>query len=70
MSYNLCDKARQLEPYDPVEGTYRVRLDANESFLLPTVSDREAMADIVQGVAFNRYPDPRLASCMGWIPRW
>ena len=58
MSYNLCDKARQLEPYDPVEGTYRVRLDANESFLLPTVSDREAMADIVQGVAFNRYPDP------------
>lgn len=58
MTYTLCSKAQQLEPYDPVEGQYRVRLDANESFLLPTATDRAAMAQAAQSVAFNRYPDP------------
>ena len=62
MSYNLCDKARQLEPYDPVEGTYRVRLDANESFLLPTVSDREAMAEWCSS---DRYEDYRKGNISG-----
>ena len=58
MAYQLCEKAKALEPYDPVAGTYRIRLDANESFLLPTESDREKMAQAVFEMPFQRYPDP------------
>lgn len=58
MAYSLCEKARSLTPYDPVEGVYRVRMDANESFLLPTDEDRRRMAQAAADVALNRYPDP------------
>lgn len=54
----LANKTAQLVPYQPVAGEYRVRMDANESFLLPTESDRVAMAEAAAAVAFNRYPDP------------
>ena len=36
----------------------RIRLDANESFLMPTVDDRELMAGAAADTALNRYPDP------------
>lgn len=58
VSYTLSEKTASLKPYDPVEGTYRIRLDANESFLLPTETDRQAMAEAVQNIDFRRYPDP------------
>ncbi len=58
MAYQLCPKASQLTPYDPAEGKYRVRLDANESFLLPTEEDRGKMGRAAAEVALNRYPDP------------
>lgn len=58
MSYQLCDKVRFLEPYQPISGTYSIRLDANEScFQLP----QEILAQIkekLDSVDFNRYPDP------------
>lgn len=59
--YTLAGKTDKLTPYDPVEGTYRVRLDANESFLLPTEADREAMARAAAETVLNRYPDPSAA---------
>ncbi|NLJ31817.1 MAG: histidinol-phosphate transaminase [Clostridiales bacterium] len=57
MTYRLNDKIRDLKPYEPISGQYRIRLDANESFLpLPD--------DIIQKIrqetacaAYNRYPD-------------
>lgn len=58
MSYTLSDKTASLKPYDPTTGTYRIRLDANESFLLPTENDRAAMAQAIEELALNRYPDP------------
>ena len=58
MSYKLTSKTAALQPYDPSEGTYRIRLDANESFLMPTVDDRELMAGAAADTALNRYPDP------------
>ena len=58
MSYTPAPKTQSLTPYDPVEGYYRIRLDANESFLLPTDEDREAMAIEATEIALNRYPDP------------
>lgn len=54
----LANKTAQFVPYQPITGEYRVRLDANESFLLPTESDRAAMAAAAGAAAFNRYPDP------------
>lgn len=61
--YTLCDKAVSLTPYDPSEGRYRVRMDANESFLLPTERDRVRMAQAAADTALNRYPRP--AGCRG-----
>lgn len=58
MAYNLAEKLKKLEPYEPLSGQFRIRLDANESFLTPSP---ELMADIqsaIAKVAFNRYPDP------------
>lgn len=54
----LAKKTAQFVPYEPLQGKYRVRLDANESFLLPTESDRLAMEQAAGAAAFNRYPDP------------
>ena len=56
--YTFCEKVKALTPYDPSEGVYRVRMDANESFLLPTEQDRIAMAQAAAETALNRYPDP------------
>ncbi len=58
MSYTLSEKTAALQPYDPTSGTYRIRLDANESFLLPTETDRDTMAQAIAELDFNRYPDP------------
>lgn len=58
MAYQMAPKAEQLSPYDPIEGEYRIRLDANESFLLPTEEDRKKLAQAAAEVALNRYPDP------------
>ncbi len=58
MSYTLCDKSAALKPYTPNGGVYRIRLDANESFLLPTDTDREAMGQAIADLDLRRYPDP------------
>lgn len=56
--YILNNKISGLVPYEPVSGTYKIRLDANEScFNLPA----EIMAQLhkaLDSLDFNRYPDP------------
>lgn len=56
--YTLNEKISGLVPYEPVAGTYKIRLDANEScFNLPA----EIMARLhlaLDSLDFNRYPDP------------
>ena len=55
---NLPEKLTSLTPYDPITGSYAVRLDANESFFdLPTVL-KAKLADKLEQIDFNRYPDP------------
>ena len=44
MSYLLCEKIRNLKPYDPIEGEYKIRLDANESYFVPDEALRQEMA--------------------------
>ena len=53
--YKLTEKLRNLTPYDPITGKYKIRLDANESFL--KLSDEEVKAAMT-GLDLNRYPDP------------
>lgn len=53
--YELTEKLVKLTPYDPIQGDYRIRLDANESFI-DTPDD--VLAKAVGGAALNRYPDP------------
>ncbi len=56
--YTFSEKTAALSPYEPNSGTYRIRLDANESFLLPTETDRAAMARAIEELDLRRYPDP------------
>lgn len=53
--YRLTEKLVSLTPYDPIQGDYKIRLDANESFI-DTPDD--ILAKGVKGAALNRYPDP------------
>ena len=56
--YTLNDKIKNLVPYEPISGTYEVRLDANECpDNLPEFVREEIKAEIDR-LAFNRYPDP------------
>ena len=58
MSYSLNSKIRDLKPYEPIQGDYAIRLDANESFRRPTIALLAKITKAVAGVGFNRYPDP------------
>ncbi len=58
MSYTLCEKVRELEPYEPITGNYRIRLDANESFYAMPEVIREEMKAVIDTLPFHRYPDP------------
>lgn len=54
MSYVLNDKIKNLLPYEPITGDYKIRLDANESYLsLDKVKIESALCQ-----NYNRYPDP------------
>lgn len=58
MSYNLCKKVVDLIPYEPIEGDYELRLDANESYISLSDELREKVSLIIKESDFNRYPDP------------
>ena len=53
--YKLPEKLEKLEPYDPIQGEYEIRLDANESFIK---TDIDRIVQGLQNVDLNRYPDP------------
>lgn len=57
MSYSLNSKIRDLKPYNPIEGEYRIRLDANESFLSVPPEIKDGILREAGQVAFHRYPD-------------
>jgi len=57
MTYQLNDKVKNLVPYDVVSGTYKIRLDANESFIDPGSILKYEILTAVEKVGLNRYPD-------------
>lgn len=56
--FQLNDKVKNLTPYEPISGTYEIRLDANESFLTIPESIENEMVEALKSSALNRYPDP------------
>ena len=58
MPYELNDKIKNLVPYEPVSGTYDIRLDANECTYSYNPQFMEMVHKAVDNIAFNRYPDP------------
>ncbi len=59
MSYELCSKVKTLEPYEPISGSYSIRLDANESFYNMPENIKDEIKTIIDDLDFNRYPDPK-----------
>lgn len=72
MAYQLAKKIRELTPYEPIQGSFPVRLDANESCIdlnadtplgNPALEAgrarlRQKIGEALGAVALNRYPDP------------
>ncbi|MBR5190842.1 MAG: histidinol-phosphate transaminase [Clostridia bacterium] len=56
--FQLNDKVKNLTPYEPISGTYEIRLDANESFLTFPKEIEDEMVEALKNSALNRYPDP------------
>ena len=53
--YKFPEKLVNLLPYDPIQGQYNIRLDANESFIN---TDSDIISKALQSIELNRYPDP------------
>ncbi|MEG1427753.1 MAG: aminotransferase class I/II-fold pyridoxal phosphate-dependent enzyme, partial [Oscillospiraceae bacterium] len=59
--YELNEKIKDLIPYEPISGTYKIRLDANESYLrIPEYVMAESAAKLIKA-QMNRYPDSTAA---------
>lgn len=56
--YQLNKKLKDLVPYDPIDGNYAIRLDANESCFDLDEGTKKILCDEISRLAFNRYPDP------------
>ncbi len=63
--YELPEKIRDFKPYDPITGDYKIRLDANESFVDINEFIEGGVAAIAERIAFNRYPDATARSLCG-----
>lgn len=57
MSYKIEQRLLDMIPYKPISGSYKIRLDANESYLNIPNGAREEFKEAVSNLNFNRYPD-------------
>ena len=57
MGYKLNKKLADLVPYEPISGTYKIRLDANESCFNLSEQLKEKICRRISSLNFNRYPD-------------
>lgn len=68
--FQLNEKVKNLTPYEPISGTYEIRLDANESFLTFPKEIEDEMVEALKNTAFNRYPDPNATKLIGGFARY
>ncbi len=59
MAYEIPERLKKLQSYQPVTEVYQVRLDANESFLDLPENIRKDVLEAIRQVEFHRYPDPK-----------
>ncbi|HZK02653.1 MAG TPA: histidinol-phosphate transaminase [Anaerovoracaceae bacterium] len=57
MALKLNKKLIDLESYKVDTEVYKIRLDANESFINPVDKLKDELADAFKALDFNRYPD-------------
>ncbi|MCL2300824.1 MAG: histidinol-phosphate aminotransferase family protein [Firmicutes bacterium] len=70
MPFTLNEKIKNLTPYDPVEGSYPIRLDANESFLPIDDEERGAIVKAAREADLRRYPDHNAAKLCQAAGAW
>ncbi len=70
MAFELNEKLLNLQPYEPISGEYRIRLDANESFIPPSEELVQSIAQRMAGLKYNRYPDPYAAELCGLFAKF
>ncbi|MEG0838244.1 MAG: histidinol-phosphate transaminase [Hydrogenoanaerobacterium sp.] len=58
MSYKINDKIKNITPYQPTDGIYKIKMDANESFINFADNFAGRFSSVVANLDFNRYPDP------------
>ncbi len=56
--FKLSKKSEGFTPYEPLKGDFRIRLDANESFIVPSKALENKIIRAVRAENLNRYPDP------------
>ena len=56
MAYEIPERLKKLQSYQPVTEVYQVRLDANESFLDLPENIRKDVLEAIRQVEFHRYP--------------
>lgn len=54
----ICDKLKNIKPYNPGIDDCKIHLDANESCMELTDKMKKQIADKIAEIHFNRYPDP------------
>lgn len=57
MSYQLNDKIKNLKPYNPGTGNYKIRLDSNESPYNYPDDFLKEISKAIKSIDYNRYPD-------------
>ena len=57
MPFELNEKLKSMEPYEPITGSFRIRLDANESFVPPADEVMEDIKAAIENLHYIRYPD-------------
>jgi histidinol-phosphate aminotransferase len=57
MTYRLNEKLKDLKPYEIDETIYKIKLDANESFINPGGGLKEKLWAALENISLNRYPD-------------
>lgn len=68
--FQLNEKVKKLTPYEPISGTYEIRLDANESFLTIPEGIENEMVMALKNTALNRYPDPMATELVKGFARY
>lgn len=58
MKYTIPKRIEQMTPYQPITGEYKIRMDANESYINLSKEQIDLVEKKLNQLEYNRYPDP------------